>query len=276
MADVTNAPRASDVLSVRSRISWGAIVAGAMVALSIYMVLSLLGIALGAEVAWRRGVEEGLGTGAAIYSVFTLLVSMFFGGWATSRLAVGETKLEAVLYGLILWGTLFMGLIWLLSVGIRTGFGAMVGMASGAYTVSSDVAGQGRGDAGGRNLVDAVRQRYDTELGGARFVDDLKKAGLSDEQAQKVQQEIHGRIDRLRQDPSALPEVARDVAQQPEVQQAATRAANTARQATWWTLLGVIVSMATVILGSLTGSGEILQPVPILGVRRVRSTTVNP
>ena len=39
---------------------------------------------------------------------------MFFGGWATSRLAVGESKLEAVLYGLILWGVLFLGLVWLL------------------------------------------------------------------------------------------------------------------------------------------------------------------
>ena len=45
-------------------------------------------------------------------------------------------------------------------------------------------------------------------------------------------------------------------------------AAQAARQATWWTLLGVLLSLATVILGSLVGSGELLQPVPILGVRR--------
>ena len=41
-----------------------------------------------------------------------------------------------------------------------------------------------------------------------------------------------------------------------------------ARQASWWSVGGILVSLATVILGSLVGSGELLQPVPILGVRR--------
>ena len=80
---------------------------------------------------------------------------------------------------------------------------------------------------------------------------------------------IKGRIDRLRDDPSSLPEVARDVANKPEVRQAAAQAAEGARQASWWTLAGMIISMMTVILGSLVGAGEMLQPVPILGVRRV-------
>ncbi len=48
---------------------------------------------------------------------------MFFGGWATSRLAVGETKLEAVLYGVILWGVLFVGMLWLVSAGVRSASG---------------------------------------------------------------------------------------------------------------------------------------------------------
>src|SRR4249920_1659424 len=119
----TSRPSAVDLLAVRSRVSWGAIAAGAMVALTIYVVLTMLGVALGLEMA-LRGSGADLGAGAAIYSILVLLVAMFFGGWATSRLAVGESKLEAVLYGLILWGVLFTGMIWLLSSGIRTGFGA--------------------------------------------------------------------------------------------------------------------------------------------------------
>src|SRR5437868_15122856 len=108
MADAAT-PKASDLLAVRSRISWGAIAAGAMVALAIYFVLTLLGLALGMELIMRG--QGGLGPGAAIYSILTLLLAMFLGGWATSRLAVGESKLEAVLYGIILWGVLFTGLI---------------------------------------------------------------------------------------------------------------------------------------------------------------------
>jgi len=266
MADST-VPSPIDVMSVRSRVSWGAIAAGAMVALSLYMLFTMLGVALGIEVA-VRGTDQNLGAGAAIYSILALLIAMFFGGWATSRLAVGESKLEAVLYGLILWGVLFMGMVWLLSAGIRTGFGAMIGLSSGAYDVVREDDTSSQPSPG---LVDALRTRYDTELGGERFVEDLKKTGLTEEQARKAQQEVKSRIDRVRNDPGSLPEVARDIASQPDVRRTAGQFAQGARQATWWTLLGVLVSMVTVIVGSLAGSGELLQPVPIIGVRRNRA-----
>lgn len=257
--------KARDLLAVRSRVSWPAIAAGAMIATAVYFVLTLFGIALGFEVA-VRGATAHLGAGAAIYSVLTLLLAMFFGGWATSRLAVGESKLEAVLYGVILWGVLFLGIVWLFSAGIRTGFGAMVGLSSGAYSLGAD--GDGAVPPTSPGIVEGLRRRYDTELGGETFVADLKKAGFSDEQAKKAQAEVKGAIVRLREDPSATPDVVRDVAGRPEVRQAGGEVADGARQATWWTLLGVITSMATVIVGSLVGSGELLQPVPILGVRR--------
>ena len=244
-----------------------------MVALSIYIILSMLGVALGVEMV-VRGSDARLGAGAAIYSIATLLLAMFFGGWATSRLAVGESKLEAVLYGLILWGVLFLGLVWLLSTGIRAGFGGMVGVASGAYTVARDVSDDGKASSpssSSSGVVEALRRRYDTELGGDKFVEDLKKAGFDEAQAKKAQAEIKGRIDRLRDDPSSLPEVARDLANKPEVQRAAAEVAEGATRATWWTLVGMITSLATVIAGSLVGAGELLQPVPILGVRRANT-----
>jgi hypothetical protein len=264
MSSVVGSPRASDLLAVKSRVSWGAIAAGAMVALSIYIMLTMLGVALGIEVAVRHA-DATPGTGAAIYAIVTLLLTMFFGGWATSRLAVGESKLEAILYGLILWGVLFMGMIWLLSVGIRAGFGAMVGASSGAYTISRDAAEAGPPSAG---LADALRRRYDTELGGEQFVEDLKKAGVSEEQARKAQAEIKSRMDRLRDDPTSLKEQVNELADRPEIREAAGQAAEATRRGTWWTMLGMLVSMVTVIAGSLVGAGELLQPVPILGVRR--------
>jgi hypothetical protein len=235
----TISPRASDLLAVRSRVSWGAIAAGAMVALTIYVVLALLGVALGVEVA-VRGTNDYLGAGTAIYSILSLLLAMFFGGWATSRLAVGESKLEAVLYGLILWGVLFAGMMWLLATGIRTGFGAMVGAASGAYATDE-----------GRFDVDRVAR-------------DMKQAGVDEATVNKYR----GYYERVRDNPGAATDVGREVGGDPGTRQAAGQAAEAARRASWWTLAGVLASLVTVILGSLVGSGELLQPVPILGVRR--------
>src|SRR5205823_5974920 len=162
-----------------------------------------------------------------------LLVAMFFGGWATSRLAVGETKLEAVLYGVILWGVLFTGLIWLVGAGVRVGFGAVVGVASGAYSTPSG------------------------ELDVDRITEGMGRAGVDPATINKYRDYYN----RLRRDPNALPDVARE-----NVDPKA--AANAARTASWYALIGVLVSMATVIFGSLVGSGDVPVPVPVLGVRR--------
>jgi hypothetical protein len=227
-------PSAVDLVGVRSRVSWGAIAAGAMVALTIYIVLTMVGVALGIELA-VRGSSPQFGAGAAIYSIVVLLLAMFFGGWATSRLAVGESKLEAVLYGLILWGVLFMGMVWLLASGMRTGFGALFGTASGVYTTE-----EGRVD-------------YD------RVTRDLKQAGVDDATVNKYR----SYSERIRDNPASAADVGRELGGDVAAQQAA-------RQASWWTVGGILVSLATVILGALMGSGELLQPVPILGVRRAQ------
>ena len=231
MADSTT-PNASDLLAVRSRISWGAIAAGAMVALATYVVLTLLGLAVGIEVA-VRGSEVSMGAPAAIYTLLTLLVAMFFGGWATSRLAVGESKLESVLYGIILWGVLFVGMVWLVSAGLSIGFGAMLGLASGVYSTTE----------GGPNVD--------------RIAMDLVRAGADEATVTKVRDSYR----RLREDPASL-------ASDPQSRQAFSQVAQHTRSATWWSLAGVLLSMATVIVGALTGSGEMLQLVPILGVCR--------
>jgi hypothetical protein len=239
MTSSSAAPNPTDLLSVKSRVSWGAIAAGAMVALAVYFVLAMLGVALSIEVA-SRGSSPQFGAGAAIYSILTLLVAMFFGGWATSRLAVGETKLEAVLYGVILWGVLFTGLIWMVSAGVRVGFGAVVGAASGVYS----------------------SQEGDIDMD--RIAADLKKAGVDQAQVDRYR----AYAEKLQADPTSVGDVGRDVANRPEVRRAARDVGEGARRASWWTIAGIAVSMLSVIFGSLIGSGEVPVPIPVLGVRR--------
>jgi len=261
MASATPSLKATDLLAVKSRVSWGAISAGAMVALAVYFLLTFLGLAIGLELASRRGADHPLGAGAAIYSIVSLLLSMFLGGWATSRLAVGESKLEAVLYGVILWGVLFLGMFWLIGAGIRVGFGAVV---SGAVAVNADDPSAAMSDGAFNSLV----SRYNSEVGGQKFVDDLTKMGVEPAQAKKIEGTLKDRLSTLRDDPASFPgKVGADLNTE-GVRQAGTQAVDISRQAAWYSLAGVVVSMAAVILGSLIGSGDLPVPVPILGVRR--------
>ena len=205
-----------------------------MVALAIYFFLTLLGLAIGLEVLSRRSADQSLGIGAAIYSIFTLLLSMFMGGWATSRLAVGETKLEAVLYGVILWGVLFLGMIWLVAAGVRVGFGAMV---SGAVVINTD-------DPAAATSPDALKKligRYNSEVGADKFVADLTKTGIDEAQAKKIQADLKEKFDKVRDEPGSSDPGPRG----PQVGVDRSR-----RQAAWYSLAGVAISMIAVILGS--------------------------
>ncbi len=264
MASVTPSLKATDLLAVKSRVSWGAIAAGAMVALAFYFLLTLIGLAVGIEVTKRGDVADYLGLGVAIYSIFTLLVSMFFGGWSVSRLAVGESKLEAVLYGVILWGVLFLGMTWLVSAGIRVGFGAMLGLASGAVVAADDDPSAAASQGAANRLID----RYNSEHGGDKFVADLKKMGVDEAKARDIEKSTRENLNTLKNDPTALGDKLSDASKNPDVQQAGAKAGDLSRQAAWYTLAGVVVSMIAVILGSLIGSGDLPVPVPILGVRR--------
>jgi len=135
-----------------------------MIALAVYFLLTLLGLAVGLEIRSRREGTEYLGIGAGLWAIITLLFSMFIGGWATSRLAVGETRGEAFLYGIILWGVLFVGMIWMAGQGVKIGFGAMMGLASGA------IAGTDEDPAAAvdRGAVSTLVRRYNDELGGEK------------------------------------------------------------------------------------------------------------
>jgi hypothetical protein len=122
--------RPEDVLPVRSRISWGAIFAGVFTALSLLVLLTLLGTALG--LTWSEHPTGGqyLASGAAIWAAITGLLSLFVGGFVTSQFTVGENKAEAVLYGVILWGLMFACVAGISFAGARFAVGGVLGTAN--------------------------------------------------------------------------------------------------------------------------------------------------
>ena len=115
--------------SVRSRISWGAILAGAAVAMAIYALLMALGVAVGMSVSDDVNTRT-LGTGAGVWGFISLLVALFAGGWVTTQVTTGESRTEAILYGVVLWATTSVLLIWITANGARAGIDAAVAVQS--------------------------------------------------------------------------------------------------------------------------------------------------
>lgn len=136
MVEPTTLPSSKDTESVGTRVSWGAIFAGALVALGLYFLLGIMGAAVGLTVSERVN-PANLQHWAIAWTVGIISVSLFIGGLVTSQFTVGEDKIEAVLYGIIMWALLFTLLLTLGALGVRSNFHRIVNHATWSQTGSN-------------------------------------------------------------------------------------------------------------------------------------------
>jgi hypothetical protein len=94
------------------RISWSAVFAGALVAIAIGAMLSLLGVALGASALdpydMSRGDAKGVAAGAGIWLAISSAIGLFVGAWLAAR-AHGEWNIRAGgFHSLAVWAVAFV------------------------------------------------------------------------------------------------------------------------------------------------------------------------
>ncbi|MDF7815412.1 hypothetical protein [Hymenobacter sp. YC55] len=129
-------------LPVVKRISWGAIFAGAVLALVIQLALSLLGLGIGLgtiDPLEEQNPMAGIGIGAAIWWVVSMLVSLYLGATVASRLAGMPRPTDGLLHGLLTWAVVTLLTFYLLTTAVGRIIGGVTGVAGRALS------GAGRG-----------------------------------------------------------------------------------------------------------------------------------
>src|SRR5436305_1966065 len=92
--------------SLLRRVSWGAIFAGLFVTIVIQLMLTLLGVAIGAASfdPWdEQNPGKGLAIGSAIWLLISSLLSIFAGSCVAGRLSGGPRPADGMLHGIITW-----------------------------------------------------------------------------------------------------------------------------------------------------------------------------
>src|SRR5919201_5706170 len=97
-----------------TRVSWGGVWAGVLVVLGTLLVLSTLGLAIGFSADARDVDPQKIGTGAIIWSRVSLLIALFLGGAAATRMSMVWDRPTALSQGILVWVTsvlvgLFLG-----------------------------------------------------------------------------------------------------------------------------------------------------------------------
>lgn len=133
------------------RISWGAIIAGAILALVLQVMFGLLGLGIGLATVDPQGggtpSATALSSGAGIYAGVTILLSIFAGAYVAARMAGTFSRRDSAIHGLVTWAVATLVAVWLVASGasaIVTGaFGAVgsvaqsIGGAAGAVVPDS-------------------------------------------------------------------------------------------------------------------------------------------
>lgn len=118
---------AGKIVDYHDRIRWGPIISGLVVALATQLILSALGAAIGASTIAGSGAPRtnagDVATNVGIWSIISLLISLFTGGWVTTRGCGPMNRSTALLNGAILWATTLALSSWLLASGVTGAFG---------------------------------------------------------------------------------------------------------------------------------------------------------
>jgi len=127
MTATTDSPvRIEDVQGVRSRVSWSAIIGGAAVAIATYLVLTFFFAALGFSLTEAGVRANAVNIGAIVAAVLSIALALYFGGWVTTQLSVGETRCEAMIYGFLTWAVVMAFSLGMIGMGMSTGYNAVV------------------------------------------------------------------------------------------------------------------------------------------------------
>ena len=141
---LTEPPIVNQVVEYHDRVRWGPIISGLVVALATQLILSALGAAIGSTFLAGSGAPRsnapGVGTGVGIWSIISLLISLFVGSWVAARACGPMNRSTALLNGAVLWATTLALSSWLLASGVTGAFGIA---ASNAGEVIGQVQQQG-------------------------------------------------------------------------------------------------------------------------------------
>jgi hypothetical protein len=185
--------------SLPPRISWGAVLAGGLVAVTVGVMLNTLGLAIGATtldpaVAGESPAASTLGIASGIWLLVANLIALAVGGWVAARLSGTADGTDGILHGLAVWAVGFLLSAVLLgnvvagatSTAFR-GVSSVVGGASSAVgQAAQSVAPQIASATDPQAAIDRLMQGLQTGGNPAVMTEDQRRAEMAQILGQRV------------------------------------------------------------------------------------------
>ncbi|MFL5759163.1 MAG: hypothetical protein ACJ789_05455 [Thermomicrobiales bacterium] len=136
----------ANMLPVRDRVQWGPILAGSVAGLAILLILTVLGLAIGAS-AFKPSTDlSDWNTWAGVWGGVSAFIAFLVGGWVAARTAAVDGTFAGLMNGLIAGATILLVLIILTATGLTNLIGFFGGNLASIANYATDVA-QGQAPA---------------------------------------------------------------------------------------------------------------------------------
>ena len=120
--------------------AWSAVFAGALIALMITFLLSLLFAGIGLQsidLTSNQSPLSGFGTGGIIAAVVTNLLALFLGGWVAGHLAGTSRRSDAFIHGVLTWGVLTILTVFLLTTALGRFVGGVTSLVGNTVSATT-------------------------------------------------------------------------------------------------------------------------------------------
>lgn len=241
-----------------SPIRWTAIFAGLAGGLASYMLLSLLGVAVGLTAVDAQSTDPvgSVPVATGVWTGISMLVGAFIGGYVSGHMSGLFRRADGMLHGFVAWGstTLLFAVLMASALGAVLGGTFQIlgqGLTTGAQVaataapnqnvterLASIITGSAEATVTPESLA-SVREHLAANDRDAAVSVMVNEMGFTQDRANQV-------ADRL------MPLFGPQGEQQ--VRDVANKAANTLSAASWWLFAGLLLSLGLGMLGGLMGA----------------------
>lgn len=257
--------------STTGKLSWGGLIGGLFVAVGVWLLLTVLGLAVNLSAIDPNDPTSslrGAGVASGIWSVVVWIIALFVGGAVAGYSSGILERPRGAIHGFVLWSLATILSIFMIAGVLRTVVKGTLAAAESAVAAAG-LAGGGQGlELDVNTLIAPLNDRLQME-GKPPVTAEEVQAALGDVMVTAVQR---GRLDRdavvgaLAQNTSLSRADAEDLANRVEawfdaragvaedVRRAILSAADTTGKAMWWVFLGLSVGLLASVIGATLGT----------------------
>jgi hypothetical protein len=147
------------------RLSWGAVIAGVILSLIVYLMMSVLGTAIGASLLSplsQPNPLHGFGFGSGVWVIVTTVVAVFVGSYYAGRCA----PVLGWLHGLLAWAVMILLVAYGMTSLVGSAASAVGSIAATGATVGATAANQA-GGAGSNGVLGSATQQVQAAVASA-------------------------------------------------------------------------------------------------------------